>query len=284
MNKKQIVVGVAIVAIMGYLYSLPVKGLIKAGAARDNAKSAPPQAAAKAASNVTVEMVSEPAKTAIGAALAAKITDLEGQLKNAQGDAEKLSIDKKLAASWDDVNQPAPAAFYYQAVARKDNSFAAWLNSGSRFNDAFKITQDTALTPAFITGAVEGFTNALKLKPQSLDAKTGLGVAYVNGGASPMQGIALLREVVAQDPDNVSANLNLGLFSMKSGQFDKAVQRFKTVIAHNPGFEPYFYLAETYKQLGQKPEAIAAYEKCKEMMPDPVFGQRIDQYIKELKK
>ena len=82
-----------------------------------------------------------------------------------------------------------------------------------------------------------------------------------------MQGIALLREVVAQDPNNINANLNLGLFSMKSGQFDKAVQRFKIIIAHKPDFESYFYLAETYKQLGQKPEAIAAYEKCKQMMP-----------------
>jgi hypothetical protein len=25
-----------------------------------------------------------------------------------------------------------------------------------------------------------------------------------------------------------------------------------------------------------KKEAIDAYQKCKEMMPDPVFGQRID--------
>jgi len=32
-----------------------------------------------------------------------------------------------------------------------------------------------------------------------------------------------------------------------------------------------------------KKEAIDAYQKCKEMMPDPVFGQRIDEYIKELK-
>ncbi len=99
-----------------------------------------------------------------------------------------------------------------------------------------------------------------------------------------MQGIALLLEVVGKDPDNESANLNLGLFSMKSGQYAKAVPRFKTLIAHKPAsFEPYFYLAETYKQLGQKTEAIAAYQKCKQLMPDPVFGQRIDQYIKELK-
>lgn len=280
MNKKQIVISVAIVAVMGYLYSLPVKGLIKASATHDNAQAAP---AEKPASNVTVATVSEPAKTAIGAALSAKINDLEGQLKNANGDAGKLQLEKQLAAQWDDVNQPAPAAFYYQAAARKENTLTGWLNAGNRFNDAFKLTQDTAVTPAFISGAVEAFQNALKLKPQSLEGKTGLGVAYVNGGASPMQGIALLLEVVKQDPNNVSANLNLGLFAMKSGQYDKAVGRFKTLIANKGSFEPYFYLAESYKQLGKKQEAIAAYQKCKEMMPDPVFGQRIDQYIKELK-
>jgi uncharacterized protein HemY len=98
-----------------------------------------------------------------------------------------------------------------------------------------------------------------------------------------MKGIGLLLEVVKQDPNNLKANLNLGMFSMKSGQFEKAVERFKTVIAQKPEVEPYFYLAESYKQLGMRKEAIAAYQKCKEMMPDPTFGQRIDEYIKELK-
>jgi cytochrome c-type biogenesis protein CcmH/NrfG len=43
-----------------------------------------------------------------------------------------------------------------------------------------------------------------------------------------MQGITLLLEVVKQDPNNHAANLNLGMFAMKSGQYDKAVIRFKT--------------------------------------------------------
>lgn len=281
MNKKQIVVVVAIVAVMGYLYSLPVKGLIKPSQTHDTA-AAP--SGERPASNVTVETVSEPAKTAIGAALAARITDLEGQLKNAANDADKLKLEKQLASQWDDVNQPAPAAFYYMDAAKQDNTFTNWLNAGNHFNDAVKLTQDTTVQPALITNAVDAFQNAVKLKPESLEAKTGLGVAYVNGGGTPMQGIALLLEVVKQEPNNFSANLNLGLFSMKSGQFDKAVQRFKTVIATKPDqVEPYFYLAESYKQLGQKTEAIAAYKKCKEMMRDPVIGQRIDEYIKELK-
>jgi len=279
MNKKQIVVIVVVGAITGYLYLLPPKGLVKPKATRTNAGVA----SEKPAENINVASVSSAAKSAVGAALTGRINDLENQLKSA-AEKDKTGLQKQLAVQWDDDNQPAPAAFYYLEVARKDNKYEDWLNAGNRFNDAYKLTQDTSAQAAFTANSVEAFQNALKLKPQSLNAKTGLGVAYVNGGAaSPMQGILLLREVVQKDPNNRSANMNLGLFSMKSGQYEKAIDRFKTVIAQKPEFEPYFYLAETYKQLGKKAEAIAAYQKCKEMMPDPVFGQRIDEYIKELK-
>jgi tetratricopeptide (TPR) repeat protein len=281
MKNKQIVVGVVVVAIIGYLYLLPVKGLIKPKDAKTD-KTNVMTANRKANATVTVDMVSATAKTAIGAALTAKINDLEGQLKNASG-ADELKLQKQLASQWDDVNQPAPAAFYYQALARKENKLEDWLNAGNRFNDAYKLTQDTLAQPVFVTNSVEAFQSALKLKPESLEGKTGLGVAYVNGGASPMQGIALLLEVVKKEPKNWNANLNLGMFAMKSGQYEKAVGRFKTLIAQKQELEPTFYLAESYKQLGMKKEAIDAYQKCKDMMPDPVFGQRIDEYIKELK-
>jgi tetratricopeptide (TPR) repeat protein len=286
----QIIVVSAVVVISGYLYFLPVKGLIKPKVTKSG--SGVVAGSKPSVSNVSVEDVSAPAKTAIGAALAATINDLEGQLKNANTDADKLSLRKKLAKQWDDDNQPAPAAFYYQAAARKENNFDDWLNAGQRFNDAYKGTQDTSVQPAFVQNAIESLKNAVKLKPDNLDAKTGLGVAYVNqtssgiadpDGGSPMQGIMLLLDVVKQDPNNRSANLNLGLFAMKSGQFEKAVARFKNMIAQKPEVEPYFYLAESYKQLGMKKEAIDAYQKCKDMIPDPIVGQKIDQYIKELK-
>jgi tetratricopeptide (TPR) repeat protein len=279
MNVKQIVVVVAIVGICAYLYHLNPKGLVKPKETRTNAGVASDK---PAAANVNVATVSATAKVAIGAPLSGKINDLENQLKAASGD-KKLALQKQLATSWDDVNQPAPAAFYYQAAAQTENKAQDWLNAGDRFNNAFKSSQDTSLQPVFIANAVEAFHNALKLSPESLEGKTGLGVAYVNGGAMPMQGIALLLEVVKKDPKNLDANLNLGMFSMKSGQYEKAIDRFKTVIAVKPGFEPYYYLAQSYTQVGKKTEAIAAYKKCKELMPDQVFGQRIDQYIKELK-
>ncbi|OKS89419.1 tetratricopeptide repeat protein [Mucilaginibacter polytrichastri] len=285
MNKKQIVIVIAVVAVMGYLYSLPVKGLIKP---KDESGHSNGVMASKETSRpvtqVSVEAISASAKAAVGPALAGKIATLEDQLSKAPEGAAKLAVKKQLAQQWDDVNQPAPAAFYYLDLARKSNDFQQWLNAGNRFNDAYKFTQDTAVQPAYVANAVEAFEHARKLKPQNLDAEAGLGIAYVNGGApSPMQGISLLLDVVKQDPANHNANINLGQFAMKSGQYDKAVIRFKTVIAQKPEVEPYFYLAESYKQLGMKKEAIEAYQKCKEMMPDPAFGQRIDQFIKELK-
>jgi len=281
MKIKQIVVIVMVCAITGYLYLLPPKGLVKPKPTRTNGGVAGDR---PAAANVNVATVSAAAKIAIGDALSGKINDLESQLKNAP-ESNKPALEKQLALQWDDDNQPAPAAFYYLAIAQTENKFENWLDAGNRFNDSYKLTQDSSSKAVYTADAAEAFQSALKLQPKSLDAKMGLGIADVNGAASPMTGIGLLLEVVKEDPKNRSANLNLGLFAMKSGQYEKAVDRFKTIIANDPKpeLEPYFYLAETYKQLGRKAEAIAAYQKCKELMPDPVFGKRIDDYIKELK-
>ncbi len=284
MQRKQIVVVVAVVAVMGYLYSLPVKGLVKPKDESGHSNGVMTDKASRPVAQVSVEAISASAKAAVGPALSGKIAALELQLSKAPNAAAKTALQTQLAQNWDDVNQPAPAGFYYLDLARKSNDFNMWLKAGNRFNDAYKFTQDTLVQPAYIANAVEAFKQARKLKPDNLDAKTGLGIAYVNGGApSPMQGIALLLDVVKQDPANRNANINLGQFAMKSGQYDKAVMRFKTVIAQKAEVEPLFYLAESYKQLGMKKEAIAAYQQCKSMMPDPAFGQRIDEFIKELK-
>jgi len=290
MHKKQIGVIVIVVAITVGLFFVPLAKMNKPKAADGHADKAATEV--KPVANVTIEMVSAAGKVSIGPALSSQINDLEGKLKNATDGAAKLNLQKQLAKHWDDVNQPAPAAFYYQAVARQDNKFEDWVAAGSRFNDAYKLTtQDTTAQPAFVMNAIASYKAAVKLKPNNLDAKTGLGIAYVNqtslgitdaDGGSPMQGIMLLLDVVKQDPTNRNANLSLGMFAMKSGQYAKAVTRFKTIIAQKPEVEPYFYLAESYKQLGMKKEAIDAYKKCREMMPDAAFDQRIDEYIKEL--
>lgn len=58
-------------------------------------------------------------------------------------------------------------------------------------------------------------------------------VELVNG-ANPMEGITLLREMIAEDSTNADAHYYLGLFSVKSGQLDKAIARFEKVVGLRP--------------------------------------------------
>ncbi len=277
-NAKQIAVLVLIAVLVTALFSLNIKGLQKEEASK-------PTTAAKeqAVVALSLEQVSESAKQTINASLAAEITSLETALKNAD-EPSKLALYKQLAQKWDDVNVATPRAFYKELVAQTESSYENWLVAGDQLTTAYQTTQDSTSQPALVQKAITAYQAALKLNPASLDAKTGLGTAYVSGTPNPMQGITLLLDVVKQDPKNIKANTNLGLFAMRSGQFDKAVTRFKTVIEQKPDPEAWFYLATSYENLGQNKDAILAYEKSKELAANPGLSNFVDQKIKALKK
>jgi len=278
LNRKQIIVIGSVVILMGLLLSLDIQGLVKP---EENAPASEVSSAATPVKAVSIEEVSVTAKESLNASLKKQVSDLEAMLKSAS-EGEKLSIQKQLAQQWDDVNQPTPAAFYYELIAEKEPNFDSWLKAGDKFTDAYQQSMDTIVQPALVQKAISSYQNADKIKPNTLEVKTGLGIAYVTGTPNPMQGITLLLDVVKQDPKNLKANLNLGLFSMKSGQFDKAVERFKTVIAIAPSAEAYFYLASSYENMDMNSEAIAAYLKTKEIAADPNMSQFVDRKVTEL--
>lgn len=277
-NGKQIAVIGLVVVLMGLLFSLDIKGLVK----EDGQHSGEAAESASETSLVTVQTVSTTAKQTLNANLSAQITSLENQLKSA-GESERLPLLKELAQKWDDVNQPAPSAFYNEEIATKENTLSGWLKTGDLFTSAYSTTKDSLIQPTLVAKAIVAYQKALDLDASSLNAKTGLGVAYVSGTPEPMKGITLLLEVVKQDPKNIKANMNLGLFSIKSGQFDKGIARFKTVIEQQQLPEAWFYLATCYENIGQNAEAIHAYEQSKTLAADPGFGSYIDQRINTLK-
>lgn len=279
LNRKQIVVIGSVVVLMGILLSMDIQGLVKSKEERRISS----EAKSPIVSVVTVESISAKAKQNLNANLAQQITELENSLKNASG-AEQLALQKQLSQKWDDVNQPAPSAFYYESISVTDNTYINWVKAGDRFTDAYQNTQDSLIQPALVQKAIFAYKKATEIDAKGLDARTGLGVAYVTEATSPMQGITLLLGVVKEDPNNIKANMNLGLFSMKSGQFDKAVNRFKTVIAQKPQADAWFYLASSYENMGLKDDAITAYLKSKEMAADPSLGQFVDRKIEELRK
>jgi Flp pilus assembly protein TadD len=98
-----------------------------------------------------------------------------------------------------------------------------------------------------------------------------------------MQGIKILRDVLQTDPKNESALYNLGILSIQSGQYDKAVKRFEELLAINPKHSTgQFYLGVALANAGDKDKALEAFKKARELDNDPEFRSTVDSYIKDL--
>lgn len=274
---KQIAVIGLVVVLMALLLSLDIKGLVKgdrgqpAGATAETGADAFP-----------LEQVVGQAKQRVSTKFQQELSDLESQLAKAEG-AEKSDLQKQLAQKWDDLNQAAPAAYYYEEFAAGSNKLEDWLKAGSLYTQAYEASKDSVVTPVLVAKATSAYQKALEMDPENLDAKTGLGSAMV-GGPNPMAGITILLEVVKKDPENVNANMNLGLFSIRSGQFDKGIERFKTVLKHRQSADVWFYLATCYENTGEKKSAIEAFEETKRLSTDATFSDYLEKRIQELKK
>ncbi len=274
---NQIIVIGSVVALVAVLLAQPIKGLV------NKEKQTAAASESKPSNEVNLENISSMTKQGLDASLVKEISDIEGQVAKASGE-DKIKLLQQLANKWDDVAKPAPQAFIYEEMAKVSPKFEYWLKAGNAYRAAYTNLQDSTLAQALNQNAIHAYEAALKANTSSLDAKTGLGAAMVSGTNNPMAGIALLREVVAADPKNLEANKTLGLFSLQSRQFDKAIERFKTVIDQKPDAESYFYLATGYENIGMKKEAVTAFQKSKELAADPSLSQFIDRKIAELSK
>lgn len=281
-SKQAILIG-AIVLLIAFLFTRDIKGLVKPKEQTSSTPAAGQMAAqAPATAEINLKEVSTAAKNMIKAPLAAEIAALETAYMSASED-NKAKEAKLLAKKWDDLEQPVPSALYLEIVANKEQSLNNWLAAGETFMKAFDNTQDSLLQPALLQKANAAYSSAIKIDSNSNDAKTGLGITIVNGMGAPMSGIAMLMDVVKKDPKNLKANMSLGTFAMKSGQFDKAIIRFKSIIAMKPSPDAYFYLGTSYENLGKNTEAIDAYEKSKKLAANATLSKFIDDKVIALK-
>lgn len=117
-----------------------------------------------------------------------------------------------------------------------------------------------------------------------LDLKVKEAVQIVQSGENPMQGIALLREVLVEDPNHMEATYTLGMLSMQSNQFEKAVERFKRVLELDPKrHEVWQLIGQAYEGLGENIKAIAAYQSFVTNTDDVKSKSAVEQRIEQLR-
>ena len=104
-------------------------------------------------------------------------------------------------------------------------------------------------------------------------------------GKPPMQTILKLKALADEEPDNVEAQYHLGLFSWQTGQYDKAMERFRKTIELDGKEYPdaYAYLGQAYASLDSTDRALAALETYKTLVTDTALINGADRFIADIK-
>lgn len=212
-----------------------------------------------------------------------ELLPVENLEKALSGDENNTRLLDSLGHIWDSAQQPAISAFYFEKIAEVTNGEKDWLNAAYRYFDAFQMTDDSIVRTAMVSKAVDSYKRVLEIDSTNLDAKTDLGLCYAEGSGNPMQGIKLLKEVVAENPEHENAQFNLGILSVRSGQLDKAIERFEKVLQINPGkYEARYLLAQTYARLGDKEKARENLEILKKQTSNPQLMQEVNSLMTQL--
>jgi tetratricopeptide (TPR) repeat protein len=230
----------------------------------------------------TMEAIVSQAEAALTGAAKARIGLWKSKFDHADKE-QKISFSDSLTKIWEENHRPEVAAWYAEQKAIQANRFELWNNAGERYYKSIRFAKNEQ-HPLLYQQAMHCFEKALNQQPDNLDAKTSLGACYVEGTSDPMKGIGLLREVVAKDSTHFSAQLTLAMFSVKSGQYEKAISRFNKVLQIDPAYiEAYLYLADAYEKSANRPKAIETLEKYLSLANDETIKNEVKNYINKLK-
>jgi tetratricopeptide (TPR) repeat protein len=195
----------------------------------------------------------------------------------------KSRLASELAEAYAKASKYDSAGYFYEIAAKARPGEKSYKRAGDNYFEAFTYAATQERANELGAKAREMYELVLKNNPSDLDSKTNVAMTYI-ASSSPMQGIMLLREVIASDPNNEKALYNLGILSMQSNQYDKAVERFQKLVAINPEHvEGTFYLAVSLAETKHKEEAIALFNKVKTMSNDPALAASVDEYLAKLK-
>ena len=174
-------------------------------------------------------------------------------------------------------------AYYTLQLAQQKKDAKLVIRAGDLFGATAAISNDEALHQFLSDRTVESYKLAMVLDSTTPN-RLKLATAYMDQGTAPMQGVAILLDVVGKDSSNADAQFLLGKFGIVSHQYDKAIVRLEKVVSLRPqNYDALFLLAEAYRGKGDNQKAIQLLEKCSKMVDKPELKKEIEQYIKNIK-
>lgn len=252
----------------------------------------PPPAEAGATGNkpetIDIKAILASSKEQLTPSQQSYISQLESAVVRGDIKEQQIKVYKQMAAFWrDSAHLLLPYAYYSGMASKLENSEKSLTFAARLFLDRLMMSGDPAMQTWLANNAKVLLENALKINPANDSSRIGLGSCYLFGNISsnPMEGINMIRQVVEKNPGNVYGQMMLALGGKKSGQYDKAIERFLLIVQKEPdNIEAVFHIAECYDLKGDKPNAIVYYEKAKQLVKIPQAKEELNNRIMELKK
>lgn len=189
-----------------------------------------------------------------------------------------------LMAVFQEINKYDSAAHYAGAFADSYQEVKYWRKAGDAFYQAFTFAVEESKSLQLANNARKYYDKILDSGENDLDAKNNIAMILVDT-SNPMQGVMLLREILAEEPTNEKALLNMGFLSIRSGQFDRGLERFEVLVENYPdNLEGNYYLGVCYFETGQLDKAKVQLEKVKTMDTDPMVQTAADEFLERINK
>jgi tetratricopeptide (TPR) repeat protein len=99
--------------------------------------------------------------------------------------------------------------------------------------------KDEDRSNALLNEAKRGYSLVAENQPDDLHSKGQLALIYIYHDRTVMPGVLQLKEIVSRDSTNELALYQLGLLSIQSGQYEKAVNRFEKLVSLHPSNPEY---------------------------------------------
>jgi len=221
-----------------------------------------------AAEATTPEALIDEAKAELEAAQAAKVEALRQEVESTMQDSVKAAVYQSLSSEWYKFGYPAIAGYYAEELAGLRNTEESWSIAGTTYSICIQRSEAEKVREFCTARAVRAFENAISLNPDNTAHRVNLALTYTTNPPpdNPMKGVLMLRELNQDEPDNVLVLNALGRLSIKTGQYDKAVERLEAALQNEPGnANTICLLAQAYEGKGNGGKAQEYAEKCRSL-------------------
>lgn len=281
MLRSRVVLIVVVLSSVALLYSLPRVVVENDGDAlearsQSGSESAPDMPSAPMATDQHHAMAELPDS------LLETANNLRNTLISLEDRKKRLIFADSLAGLYRGVGQYDSAAAYLEVKLQVQPSREHLLEAGDLSYEAMGFAMASDRRSAWAEKARAYYEKVLEEEPELPDVRVKVGMTYLSGN-NPMAGITMIRQVAEEYPDNVFALYQLGVLSVTTGQYDKAIERLTRLMRLDPSNgEGRFYLGYSYYETGRYEEAEKSFREVLNMEVSPELRETASKYLEQI--